>query len=402
MRLLQLGTILIVIAFIFLFSKNKAETSNNESISKAIVQEDSLSRSTTVKDGESPKAIITHKFLPFELGPSDNVVPPLVLAKNALFQPQISNKAASLLKDGPIKGFTLGLQSKAFDYDYTLLLKEIKATGAPWVCLSFTVSQDSNSSSSINIPPVGSPYWKQIETTATQAKALGFKVVIFPIVLINKPKFREWRGTLRPLSYDGWYASYEALMTIVAQIATRTNVDMLSVGSEFSSLDRAEERWYHVIKVIKKVYKGALMYSANWDTLFNIQFQDQLDFLGLTGYFSLTKKKDPSVQELIAAWKPLKALFKKWQKEKNIPLLFSELGYTSQDGINMHPWNYTTSNMLDLKEQKDCYTAFTKVWKDEKALYGVFFYEWFGKGGKNDHGYTPRGKPALDVAMEWF
>lgn len=318
------------------------------------------------------------------------------------FKPRISPQAAELLRDGPIRGFTLGLHSKDLNYDYEMLLKEIKGTGASWVSLTFTVFQDNNDSDSIHIPPKEDPFWLQIEKTVIQAKKIGLRVLIFPIVLLKRPNFRQWRGTLRPLSYDGWYASYELLMAQVAQIAAKTNVDMLSIGSEFSSLDRATNRWLHIISVIKKSYSGALMYSANWDTIYNIKFQDKLDFFGLTGYFDLTKKKDPTVKELVNAWKPIKALFKKWQQVKNIPIIFSELGYTSQDGNNMHPWNYTIPNVLDLQEQKDCYTAFTKVWKDEESLYGVFFYEWFGKGGKEDFGYTPRGKPALNVAKEWF
>jgi hypothetical protein len=326
---------------------------------------------------------------------------PIVGNKFSTFEPKMSSKASFLLKDGPIRGFTLGLQSKDFHYDYKMLLEEIKATGAPWVCLTFTLFQETNESSLINIPPAGAPFWLQLEKTANQAKALGFKVLLFPIVLIKKPRFRQWRGTLRPLSFDSWYESYESLMTQTAQIATRTKSDMLSIGSEYSSLDRAPKRWHHVIETIKESYKGALMYSANWDAIDNIHFHDKLDFLGLTGYFDLTKKKDPTVEELVTAWKPLKEFFIEWQKQKNIPLLFSELGYTSQDGINMHPWNYTIENVLDLQEQKDCYTAFTEVWKDEEALYGVFFYEWFGKGG-NDFSYTPRGKPALEVAKKWF
>lgn len=317
------------------------------------------------------------------------------------FTPRISSKAAALLQDGPVRGFTLGLQSKDLNYDYKMLLKEIKATGAPWLSITFTLYQETNDASQINIPPAGDPFWRQVEKTSKQAKVLGFKVLLFPIVLLKKARFRQWRGTLRPLDYDAWYESYESLMTQTAQIAARTKADMVSIGSEYASLDRAPQRWYHVIETIKKTYQGALMYSANWDALENIDFHDKLDFLGLTGYFDLTKKKDPTVEELVAVWNPLKKLFFEWQKQKNIPLLFSEVGYTSQDGINIHPWNYTIENVLDLQEQKDCYAAFTEVWEDEKMLYGVFFYEWFGKGG-NDFSYTPRGKPALEVAKKWF
>ena len=35
--------------------------------------------------------------------------------------PQLSYKASTLLKDGPIRGFTLGLHSKDFEYDYSML-----------------------------------------------------------------------------------------------------------------------------------------------------------------------------------------------------------------------------------------------------------------------------------------
>lgn len=327
---------------------------------------------------------------------------PTTYTKPVTFKPRISSKAAALLKDGPVRGFTLGLHSKDLNYDYEPLLKEIKATGSPWVSLTFTVFQENNYADSIQIPPIDGAFWQQIEKTITQAKALDLKVLVFPIVLLKQPLYREWRGTLRPLSFDAWYESYELLMTQVAQMAAITNADMLSVGSEFSSLDRAPQRWLHVIRTIKQHYTGALMYSANWDTIQRIEFQEELDFLGMTGYFDLTKKKNPTVEELVRAWQPIKKDFKKWQKEKNIPLIFSELGYTSQDGSNMHPWNYMLPNVQDFQEQKDCYTAFTKVWENEEALYGVFFYEWFGKGGKEDFGYTPRGKPALKVAKKWF
>ena len=317
-------------------------------------------------------------------------------------RPRISSKAAALLEDGPITGLTLGLHSKDFTYDYEWLLKEVKATGSPWVCLTVKFYIENNIASHINIPPVEDPFWTQLEKTSSQAKALGFKVIIFPIVLIKKPRYKEWRGTLRPASSKLWFESYECMMTHVGQIATRTKADMLSVGSEFCSLERYKEKWFNVIETVKQSYKGALTYSANWDAIQNIEFHDQLDFLGLTGYFDLTRKKDPTVAELISAWKPIVAQFKQWQTQKNIPLIFTELGYTSQDGTNTHPWNYHFPNVLDLQEQKDCYTAFTEVWRNEEALYGVFFYDWFGIGGKEDFGYTPKGKPALEVVKKWF
>lgn len=317
------------------------------------------------------------------------------------YGPHISPRAAKLLKNGPIRGFTLGLHSKDLNYDYDSLLQEIKTTGSPWVSITFTVFQDSNNSSAIHILPLEDPFWRRVETTVLQAKKLGLKVVLFPIVNIKYPQLGTWRGTLRPTNKAAWYQSYQELMTLVAKMAARTKVEMLSIGSEFSSLDRDKDSWSAVIKTIKKNYQGALMYSVNWDALANVEFHHHLDFLGMTGYFNLTRKKDPSIQELIAAWRPIREQFKQWQRQKNIPLLFSELGYTSQDGTNQHPWNFLIPNVSDMQEQKDCYKAFLEVWKEEE-LFGVIFYEWFGVGGEKDFGYTPRGKPALEVAKQWF
>ena len=83
-------------------------------------------------------------------------------------------------------------------------------------------------------------------------------------------------------------------------------------------------------------------------------------------------------------------------------VLRTEVGFASQDGINKDPWNYYISKTVDLQEQADCYQAFTDVWFHVPALSGVLFYNWFGRGGGEDIGYTPRGKPALKILRRWF
>lgn len=322
--------------------------------------------------------------------------------KEPLFEPRISKEASKILENGPVRGFTMVMHATDYEYDYSPHLKEIAATGAPWISITIPFFQNDNFEKFINIPPLDHPFWAQLELTVKQAKSFGLKVVLFPIVLLRNRGLNFWRGTIRPDDYDSWYKSYESLMTILAQLASRTHTEMLSIGSEFCTLEKATNRWLNIIKVIRESYTGALMYSVNWDSIEQIQFQDDLDFLGLTGYFKLTDKKNPSVEELVASWQINKDSILKWEQIKNVPFLFSELGYTSQDGTNMQPWDYTIEDVLDLEEQKDCYTAFTEVWEEEKALYGVFFYEWCGEPSKDIYRYTPRGKPALEVAKKWF
>jgi len=134
-------------------------------------------------------------------------------------------------------------------------------------------------------------------------------------------------------------------------------------------------------------------YSINWDNIKNLSFYESLDFVGISGYYSLSYKKDPSVEELTKKWEKVKTkILTIQEKDFKKPIIFTEVGYTSQDGTNKDPWNYYISETVDLQEQKDCYQAFTNVWLDEELLRGVFFYDYFGVGGKDDLGYTFRNK----------
>ncbi len=323
-----------------------------------------------------------------------------LLAAMPADSPRISKKAAVLLKEGAIHGITLGMHSTDYSYSYLPLLEEIKETDAKWLSLNIKFYQDALHSSEILEPSL--LFWERLETTLKEAKSLNFKVLLLPIVLIQNPKPGEWRGKIKPLDRKAWYESYSCLITNIGVLAEKYQVEMLSIGSEFCSMEVDRLQWESIIKNVKQGYKGALTYSVNWDSVENIEFQNELDFLGLTGYFELAKHENPTVDELTLAWLPIREYLLFQQDKMNVPFIFTEVGYTSLNGTSMHPWNYKVSTKIDLKEQKDCYTAFSRIWRKESKLYGVFFYDWFGIGGKKDKGYTIRQKPALEVAKKWF
>ena len=82
--------------------------------------------------------------------------------------------------------------------------------------------------------------------------------------------------------------------------------------------------------------------------------------------------------------------------------MFTEVGYYSQLGTNIYPWDYTRDDNISLEEQRRCYKAFVDVWNQSKVLQGTFFWNWFSKGGPRNKGYTPRGKPAECVLRSWY
>lgn len=299
-------------------------------------------------------------------------------------------------------GITLGLHASTYEYDYKLLLDEISATNSEWVSLTFKFYQDNIKSNYIEIPDTSSAYWKRIDKTIKQAKQNELKVLLLPIVLLRNAAKKEWRGKLKPADKAEWFDSYCELMQQIAIIAETNDVDMLSIGSEFSSLEDEIDSWTYILNTVKESFTGEITYSVNWDSIEDLSFIDQIDLLGISGYFSLTNKDDPTEAELYKKWIAIRDSLKVIQQKIEKPIFFSELGYTSQNGTNKDPWNYFISSEVDLQEQVDCYSAFTKAWINEDWLAGVFFYDWFGEGGNCDLGYTMRKKPVLKILSQWF
>lgn len=316
---------------------------------------------------------------------------------------RITDKAAALLDhNNQITGFCLGMHANTYQYDYTLLLKEIKETGSDWVSIHIKFYQPNWQSDTILIPPPNAPIWKQLNKTLKAAKQQNLNVLLFPIVLLENPGEDHWRGNIAPKNRLKWYKNYTYLLLKMGQIADKQQVDMLCVGSEFCSMQQNTQIWIQMIRKLRAIYKGALIYSTNWDALDDLHFDSELDFLGVSAYFPLSESNDPSVEEMTASWKNIKSYLLGIQAKRKIPLILTELGYASINGTNKTPWDYTSVSKIDLQEQVDCYQAFSNCWKDEKDFYGVYFYDWFGVGGCDDRGYTLRGKPALEVAKQWF
>ncbi len=301
-----------------------------------------------------------------------------------------------------MRGIVLGVFATEPDYDYRTPLAEIRATGAPWVSLCVNYYQLRADSTEIGIAEPHTPSDQRLAEIIADCRALGFRVLLFPIVLISQPEKDDWRGTLAPADRAAWFRSYGDLVARLAGVAERTGVSLFSIGSELLSLETDRESWLAIIAAVRSKYSGALTYSANWDSLAGPAFLDALDCVGVTTYFSLTTKNDPSIAELCAAWEPYREDLLVWQAHLGLPLIFTEVGFASQDGNNKDPWNYFISERVDLGEQRDCFEAFNRVWLGEGRLAGAFFYNWFGDGGPSDTGYALEGKPGLAVVRQWF
>jgi hypothetical protein len=296
-----------------------------------------------------------------------------------------------------MKGIALGL----YGGDYGHMLDEITAVGADHV--SLVVSWKQHDVRATKLAPFdGTLPDDKLRDVIRMARARALKVFLFPIIEVEVRKPGEWRGTLRPDDVGAWWSAYETFVLHYATIAADEGVELYAIGSELASTESWQDRWFHLISKVKGVFRGKLLYSANWDHYEHVTFWERVDYVGVTAYNELTRKPGASEAELAHAWEEVRDRLVAFARRVDRPLVVTEIGYVSQEGAALHPWDYTLKSKVNLEEQRRCYAAFVAAWRGEPALEGVFWWNWWGAGGDKDGSYTPKGKPAERVLRNYF
>jgi hypothetical protein len=237
-----------------------------------------------------------------------------------------------------------------------------------------------------------------------KAHALGMKVMLKPHVDV---KTGQWRGDIIP-SKD-WFASYKNYLIHYARLASQYNIELFCIGTELvnTTTSNWQSEWEDIIKEIRGIFSGPLVYGANWNEYKTVDFWNKLDFIGIDAYFPLTAKKDPAKEELITAWRTHALEIDKWLKDNKInnPVIFTEIGYCSADGTNIQPWNVLSNlseKYIDQQEQADCLDALLVVCSRYHWFKGLYWWNYFPQERWSPLGYTIRGKKAEEVFSDWL
>jgi len=304
----------------------------------------------------------------------------------------------------PERGIALGLFAEEPAFSYAKMLQEIAATGATHVSLVMPMYQHNVRSSTIRRHPRFSPPDAAVRRAMALARGQGLKVLLFPILRLEYSlTVDEWRGNLRPRDPDRWWRSYRAMMLRAARLARAGKAESLCVGSELSSMDGEVARWRALIRDVRKVFRGQLLYSANWDRYRDVAIWGLVDRVGLSAYFQLISAgEQPSLARLVHAWREFKVQVERLRARVGKELVITEVGYHSQAGAAARPWEESATAALALELQARCYRAFRRVWAGARGLRGVYFWNWFGYGGPRSREYSPRGKPAAREICSWY
>ena len=251
-----------------------------------------------------------------------------------------------------------------------------------------------------DFPGGDTPTEESIVHAIKSCHSLGMKVML-------KPHLDCLDGTPRVdiIASDAWFKNYKRMILRYAKIAEENDVEIFAVGTELenTTFSKWEAEWRDVIASVKEIYNGYLTYSANWTEYEDVPFWDMMDFIGIDAYFPLTKKNDPTKEELEKAWEGIAGRIGTWLKDSNLDkgVIFTELGYVSSDGTNTEPWA-TQTNPEDQFEQADCLDAALEVLSKRIWFRGMYLWQYFAQERWSPLGYPVRGKEAEKVLKKWY
>ncbi|MCW2118775.1 glycoside hydrolase family 113 [Flavobacterium sp. 7A] len=243
-----------------------------------------------------------------------------------------------------------------------------------------------------------------IKVCIQKAHSYQMKVMIKPHLWVNHQFYTGNLDFKTNEEWENWETDYETYILEYAQIAQESKVDLFCFGTELRNpIAKRPAFWMQLIAKIKKIYTGKLTYAANWDDFDSVPFWRQMDYIGIDGYFPLSDKENPSVEELETGWKKhlskMELTHKKWSKD----ILFTEFGYRNSDYVALEPWKENQS-ILNNAAQATAYEALFKSLNHQKWYAGGFAWKWYADDyhKKKELDYTPQDKPALAVIAKWY
>jgi hypothetical protein len=309
------------------------------------------------------------------------------------------------------RGIVLGLYSGVPDYDYGPELARIAETGASAVSLQAIYRMERFDSVEVVRHPTSSPTEESLRRTFRQAREKGLRMMFFPTINLRDEAENAtwWRGNIEPKDWDLWWRNYTAFNVHLAALAQEGGVEWYSVGTEMESTHRFPGQWRHLVSEVRKVFKGKITYSVNFDAHDGFTFGDGLDVIGINTYDPIAKHEErPTDDQIRDAWWWIVYKGRTLEARFHRPVMITEIGYPSVAQAHAGPWDFRTSQPADPELQNQLVTGALKVlrnWGDGEAvfyyLYGENLEKGVTPGGPGDRTYAPWGKP-VEATLRWY
>ncbi len=287
-------------------------------------------------------------------------------------------------------------------------LDELQRSGVNWV--SLTPFGRVGSLAGLGVDPTfEAPHAKNREDIGRAidaAHARGMRVLLVPHLWVESG---GWRAQIDPKSEEGWRAwaaSYERYVLAWARVAEKHHAEMLAIGVELRSWVTTERvaSMRPILKRIRNAYHGMLTYSANWDDAADTLIWNDVDLIGINGFYPLADSPNATREAMTARARTIAeevtALGARFRK----PVYFAEMGYTTRPDPAWKPWEWPEDlghPIVDERAQALATEALLTPFVEARGFAG--FFVWRVYADPNDvsqepaFGFSPRGKRAETV-----
>jgi len=253
---------------------------------------------------------------------------------------------------GTQRGFTLIGDPHYDGPQIAQSLNEMVEVGATWVQFTPVWGQSTTRASVIARTPqtVNDDH---LERIIALAHRYGLKVFLTPHIYLPNAS----RSAILPDDHAAWFASYTTFIRHYAAMAQRMGVEQFAVGSELASISYDRPGWLQVIREVRATYDGTVLYAAEPGEAERVPFWDAVDLIGVDAYFSLSTAPTTDASALQRAWEPIRAAMAAGSARFDRKILFTEAGYTSQEGTTTRPNDWMLGTPPSESEQAAAYQA---------------------------------------------
>ena len=237
------------------------------------------------------------------------------------------------------------------------------------------------------------------------AHDMGMYTMLKPQIYVGG----SWPGGIEMPSDEEWalfHDHYYRWIRHYAFLAEIHGMDALCIGVEFTKATLSKpETWRSMIKKTRGLFSGHLTYAANWGEEFeNIEFWDDLDYIGLNCYYPLSKNDTPTDKEMSESFDLVKKKIEKVYDRFEKPIVFTEIGFRSVDAPWKNP-HAEADESINEEMQARCYEIIFKGIENEPWCKGILWWKFpsfLEYRGEDNNAFTPNNKLAEETVRKWF
>lgn len=279
-------------------------------------------------------------------------------------------------------------------------LRAMADHGVNWTAIAYSALQETAQSTEVRFREVPTVTDDEVVWAVREAKGLGLKVCLKPVVNVADGTWRAHIGFFdqdvpgEP-TWSEWFASYREFILHAARIAEAEVCEMLCIGCEMVRADAREDEWRALIAAVRAVYSGVVTYNCDKYQEDRLSWWDAVDVVTSSGYYPIDRwdaELDRIEQAVAATGKPF---------------FFMEAGCPSREGSPDRPNDWSLPGAPSGAAQLRYYEAMFAACDGRPWVRGFMLWDWpprlyaADEAAANDD-YCPYGKPAGEFLREAY